>query len=88
MKLAEKALADNEEMKSRLAERDRDIEKLTEQINQIHREDPNAMKQRLAQECLQLKNDFRTMYEAQFNFFLQNIDRLKQAQRDNIARFF
>ena len=86
--LAERAVAQNEELKKKLTESEKEIAKLNEQLNQIHREDPNVIKQRLSQEILQLKNDFRTMYEAQFNFFLQNIDRLKQAQRDNIARFF
>lgn len=88
MKLAERAVAQNEELKTKLTESEQEIAKLKEQLNQTHREDPNVIKQRFSQELLELKNDFRTMYEAQFNFFLQNIDRLKQAQRDNIARFF
>ena len=88
LKLVEKAVEENRDLKNVLSERDREIDKLNEQLNQIHREDPEVVKQGLLQELTRLKSDFRTMFECQSNFFLQNLDRLKQAQGDNIAGFF
>jgi len=85
IRLVEKAVAENQELKNLLSERDNDIQKLNEQLNKIQSEDPQIVEQRLLQLITKLKNDFRTMYENQSNFFLQKIDLLKQEQRDNIA---
>jgi len=88
IKLVEKAVAENQELKNLLSERDNDILKLNEQLNKIQNEDPKLVEQRLLQLITKLKSDFRTMYENQSNFFLQKIDLLKQEQRDNIASLY
>lgn len=88
IKLVEKAVAENQELKNLLSERDNDILKLNEQLNKIQSEDPQIIEQRLLHLITKLKTDFRTMYENQSNFFLQKIDLLKQEQRDNIASLY
>ncbi|CAF1025625.1 unnamed protein product [Rotaria sordida] len=86
--LVEKAVAENSELKNLLTERDNEIQKLNEQLKRNQNEDPIIVEQRLLQLMTKLKNDFRTMYENQTNFFLQKIDLLKQEQRDNIASLY
>ncbi len=88
IKLVEKAVAENQELKNLLTERDNEIQKLNEQSNRVPNEDPQLVEQRLSQRLSQLKSDFRTMYENQSNFILQKIDLLKQEQRDNIASLY
>ncbi|CAF3451599.1 unnamed protein product, partial [Rotaria sp. Silwood2] len=86
--LVEKAVGENSELKNLLSERDNEIQKLNEQLKRHQNEDPLIIEQRLLQSIAKLKNDFRTMYENQTNFFLQKIDLLKQEQRDNIASLY
>jgi predicted nuclease with TOPRIM domain len=88
IKLVEKAVAENQELKNLLTERDNDIQKLKEQLNEVQIEDSQLIEQRLIQRMTKLKSDFRTMYETQSNFILQKIDLLKQEQRDNIASLY
>ncbi|CAF3766928.1 unnamed protein product [Adineta steineri] len=88
IRLVEKAVAENNEFKRSLGERDNEIQKLTEQLNKVQSEDPQIVEQRLLQTIAKLKNDFRIMYENQSSFFLQKIDLLKQEQRDNIANLY
>jgi len=88
IKLVEKAVAENGELKNVLAERDNEIQVLKEQLNKIQSEDPQLVEQRLLQLVSKLKNDFGKMYENQSNFFLQKVDFLKQEQRDNIASLY
>ena len=88
LKLVEKAVAENQELKNLLSDRDAEIQRLTEQLDKTQSEDPQLVEQRLLQLMNKLKTDFRTMYENQSNFFLQKIDLLKQEQRDNIASLY
>ena len=88
IKLVEKAVAENGELKDLLAKRDNEIRLLNEQLNKVQSEDPQLVEQRLLQLVSKLKNDFGKMYENQSNFFLQKIDLLKQEQRDNIASLY
>ncbi|CAF3336434.1 unnamed protein product [Rotaria sp. Silwood1] len=88
IKLVENAVAENRGLKSLVIERDNEIQKLNEQLQRNQNEDPLIVEQRLLQSITKLKNDFRTMYENQTNFFLQKIDLLKQEQRDNIASLY
>jgi len=88
IKLVEKAVAENQELKNLLNERDIEIKKHIEQLNKLQTEDPQHVEQRLIKLISKLKTDFRTMYENQSNFFLQKIDLLKQEQRDNIASLY
>ncbi|CAM4878471.1 unnamed protein product [Rotaria socialis] len=88
VKLIEEAIAENTELKNSLMERNNEIQKLNEQLKQQQTEDPQIVQQRLLQSFNKLKTDFATMYENQTNFFLQKIDLLKQAQRDNIASLY
>ncbi|CAF4291053.1 unnamed protein product, partial [Rotaria magnacalcarata] len=88
VKLVEEAIAENAELKNSLIERNNEIQSLNEQLKQQQTEDPQIIQQRLLQSFSKLKTDFATMYENQTNFFLQKIDLLKQAQRDNIASLY
>jgi predicted nuclease with TOPRIM domain len=88
IQLVEKAVAENSELKNAVTERDNEIQKLNEQLAKVQIEDSQLVEQRLVQLINKLKNDFRTMYENQSNFFLQKIDLLKQEQRDNIASVY
>ncbi|UJR25900.1 hypothetical protein I4U23_007248 [Adineta vaga] len=88
IELVEKAVTENGELKKLLSERDNSIQTLNEQLDKVQSEDPQVVEQRLLQLVTKLKNDFRTMYENQSNFFLQKIDLLKQEQRDNIASLY
>lgn len=88
MKLVENAVKENNELKALLGERNNEIQKLNEQIQRNQTEDPHIIEQRLLQSLKKLKTDFQIMYENQSNFFLYNLDRLKQAQVDNIDRLY
>ena len=81
-------MAENGELKNALTERDGEIRRLTEDLNRVHSEDPQLVEQRLLQLIGRLKGDFRTMYQDQSTFFLEKIDLLKQAQRENIASLY
>lgn len=86
--LVEKAVAENEQLKNQLSERESQIATLKEQLDKVHSEDPQLVEQRLLQMVSKLKSDFRMMYENQSSFFLEKIDLLKQEQRDSIASLY
>ena len=86
--LIEKAVAENGELKNALTERDSEIQRLKDDLNRGHSEDPQLVEQRLLHLIGRLKGDFRTMYEHQSTFFLEKIDLLKQEQRENIASLY
>lgn len=86
-KLIEAAVEENNQLKKLLETRDEEISRLKEQINQIEREDPQLVEQRLCQSLNKLKNDFRLMYEKQSKFFLEKLDLLKEEQRENLENF-
>ena len=88
IQLAEKAVAENNDLKQLLNARDNEIQMLQQQLKQSQTEDPKFVEQRLLLLIAKLKDDFRIMYEKQSNFFLQKIDLLKQEQRDNIASLY
>ena len=88
LKLVEEAVAQNQELKKLLTDRDAQIQKLTEQLNRVQSEDPQLIEQRLVERISKLKDDFRTMYQGQSDFIIQKIDLLKQKQHENFASLY
>lgn len=86
--LVEKAIAENQELRNSVIERDAEIQRLTEQLNKTSTEDSEILKQRFKDEIKKVKADFRTMYEGQSKFFLDKIELLKREQRANIAKIY
>lgn len=96
--LITKAVAENQELRMSMTERDNEIQRLNEQLSkssseesQLNRnsnEDPQLIKQHCLELIQNLKKDFRLMYENQSKFFLDKIDLLKREQRDNIAKIY
>lgn len=96
--LISKAVAENQELRKSMAERDNEIQRLNEELsksssedsqsNRNSNEDPQLIKQHCLELIQNLKRDFRLMYENQSKFFLDKIDLLKREQRDNIAKLY
>jgi hypothetical protein len=77
-------LAENQELRKTLTERDSEIIRLNEQLDKVSKE----VEERLLQHIIKLKTDFGIMFNRQSTFFLQKIALLKEEQHRNIAKLY
>ncbi len=77
-------MAENQELRKTLTERDSEIIRLNEQLDKVSKE----VEERLLQHIIKLKTDFGIMFNRQSTFFLQKIALLKEEQHRNIAKLY